>query len=152
MPFPSMDNKNVTAKNVAEYFLALSSPEEGDIISNLKIQKLVYYAQGYHLALYDRPFFGDKIVAWEHGPVVESLYHDYKKFGSGAIEQPQVFDSSNFTAEQHDLVKEVYKVLGQFSGWKLRNMTHSESPWLETPKGQVIEEVLMKDYFKTQLK
>ena len=86
----------INASNVAEYFLSLTEPEAGDIMSNLKLQKLVYYAQGYHLALFNKEFFSDEIEAWEHGPVVPQLYHCYKQYGSGAIAIPENIDSSVF--------------------------------------------------------
>ena len=145
-----MGKELVTAKNVAEYLLGLTNPDVGDIMSNLKLQKLVYYAQGYHLALFDKPLFDDyPIVAWEHGPVVESLYHDYKQFKSGAIEIPKFIDESMFSDEQKGLLDEVFEVLGQFSGWKLRNMTHEELPWKSVEIGEEISNDSMKTYFKT---
>lgn len=137
-----------TAKNVSDFFLCLSDPDVGEIISNLKIQKLVYYAQGFHLAMHDSKLFDENILAWEHGPVVESLYFEYKKYGNQAIPQPESFDESTFNPQQIELLKEIYDVYGQFSAWKLRNMTHSERPWIETPRNGVIDPSLMRDFFK----
>lgn len=141
----------VTAKNVAEFFLSLSSPELDDYISNLKLQKLLYYAQGFHIAIFEKPLFDDKIVAWEHGPVVESLYYEYKQNGSAAIPIPQEISTSMFSLEQIELLKEVYQIMGQFSAWKLRNMTHSESPWIDTPRNLEISHDKMKSYFISQI-
>ena len=140
-----------TSKQVAEYFICLTDPELGDLISNLKLQKLVYYAQGFHLAMKGSKLFDEDILAWEHGPVVESLYHHYKEFGSDALPHPKTFNGEVFNPEQIDLINEVYKVYGQFSAWKLRNMTHSERPWIETPKNEVINPVLMEEFFKEYL-
>ena len=58
-----------TVDQIANYFLSLSDPEIGDGISNLKLQKLCYYAQGFYLAQHDTPLFEDTIEAWQHGPV-----------------------------------------------------------------------------------
>ncbi len=143
---------NITAKYIADYLLSYSDPDIGDIISNMKLQKLIYYAQGFHLALYDTPLFEDPIVAWEHGPVVESVYHDYKKYGSNAIPIPENLDDTILSTDQKDLLKEVYEVYGQFSAWKLRNMTHSELPWLKTPQNEEINIDLLKSFFKTLVK
>jgi uncharacterized phage-associated protein len=139
------------SKQVAEYFLCLTDSDVGDLISNLKLQKLVYYAQGFHLAMFDEVLFDEPIVAWEHGPVVEQLYHYYKHFGNQAIPQPETIDDSIFTEKQIALLKEVYEVYGQFSAWKLRNMTHSEKPWIETNKNAVISTELMRDFFKNYI-
>ena len=141
----------LTANQIADYFLKKNQPEFGDAISNLKIQKLVYYAQGFHLAMFGTPFFEDEIIAWEHGPVVESLYFKYKEYGSGEIPQPDVVDLNQYNKDQIDLLDEVFEVYGQFSAWKLRNMTHSERPWIETPKNGVISKGLMGEFFKTLL-
>lgn len=64
---------NLTAKDVANYFLAQVDEECGDSISNLKLQKLLYYTQGFHLAMTGKLLFDEPIVNWQHGPVVESL-------------------------------------------------------------------------------
>jgi uncharacterized phage-associated protein len=51
--------------DVAKYFLAQASEDAGDLISNLKLQKLVYYAQGFHLALYDTPLFPEPNLVYK---------------------------------------------------------------------------------------
>ncbi len=140
----------LNAKDIANFFLQLSDLEVGDL-TNLKIQKLVYYAQGFHLALYNKPLFEENILAWEHGPVVESLYHEFKSYGSSPIPPSEGFDISIFNKEQIELLNEINDIYGQFSGWKLRNMTHSESPWLSTDKNNIISLDLMKEYFSNQL-
>ncbi|MFK5281891.1 Panacea domain-containing protein, partial [Lacticaseibacillus paracasei] len=67
----------ITAMNAARYFLSKQDQEEPDI-SNLKLLKLLYYAQGTCLALLDRPLFSETIEAWRHGPVVPSVYQAFK--------------------------------------------------------------------------
>jgi uncharacterized phage-associated protein len=71
----------LTAMAVAEYFLTLQEEEAGDLISHMKLQELLYYAQGLHLALNGRPLFDDTIEAWTHGPVVPTVYREFKRFG-----------------------------------------------------------------------
>ncbi|MGK8328482.1 Panacea domain-containing protein, partial [Pseudomonas aeruginosa] len=93
--------------DVAKFFLAQSNEEAGDLVSNLKLQKLVYYAQGFHLAVYDEPLFTDSIEAWTHGPVVPNVYHHYKQFGSGSIPAPIDFNLEAFSPEQVELLNEV---------------------------------------------
>jgi len=121
------------------------------------MQKLVYYAQGIHLAMFDEELFSEEIKAWEHGPVVPELYHEFKTFSRGAIEPNfESFDIDIFTQKQKEMLKEVYNTFGQFSAWMLRNMTHEERPWVETTKngtiiGSVINKKLLTEYFKTQI-
>lgn len=146
-----MANPNVTnASEVAIAFLLLSQPSIGDGITNLKLQKLLYYAQGLHLAIHNGvPLFSEKVLAWEHGPVVENVYHDYKINGSQIIERPET--KSNLEESQLEFIKEIWKIFGQFSAWKLREMTHEESPWKETPQSEEITQGKMQSYFKTRL-
>lgn len=142
----------LTCHDVAKYFLCLADEEAGDLISNLKLQKLVYYAQGFHLAMYNVPLFSEIIEAWTHGPVVPELYHEYKQYGSGPIPQPDNVDFSKYDDKTKKLMDEVYSVFGQFSAWKLRNMTHEEPPWKDVSDtaGEITHEA-MREYFKTQL-
>lgn len=138
--------------NVAKYFLSLTDEDAGDLVSNLKLQKLVYYAQGFHLALYDEPLFEERIEAWTHGPVVPELYRAYKDFGANAIPRPTDMDFSIYDERTRELLDEVYQVHGQFSAWKLRSMTHDEPPWKTAiANGGIITPSSMKEFFKTQL-
>lgn len=137
--------------DVAKYFLSLSEPDEGDTISNLKLQKLCYYAQGFALVLLGRPLFGEAIQAWDHGPVVPEIYHQYKEYGSGAIPVSENLDLSTFERDEIELMLEIWNVFGQFSAWKLRNMTHEEPPWKDTQPGSVISHDALRNYFRTRV-
>jgi len=139
-------------EDVANCFLYLDDTNDGDGISNLKLQKLVYYAQGFYCALFDKPLFNKEISAWAHGPVVEELYHDYKQHGRNSIPLALDFDKNSLSNEEFELVEEIFDVFGQYSAWKLRNMTHEESPWLdhESEAGAIpLNEIT--DYFKTRI-
>lgn len=143
-----------TASDIAKYFLSLCDESEGDLISNLKLQKLVYYAQGFSLVLLNRPLFNEKIEAWKHGPVVPSLYQEYKSYGNGALPM-QGMDTSIFDLDEQELLDEVYMVYGQFSAWRLREMTHEESPWgtsYEEGKNIEITHEKMREYFVNLIK
>jgi uncharacterized phage-associated protein len=137
-----------TAHDVARYFVSLVDEEAGDSITNLKLQKLLYYAQGVHLALCDAPLFPEQIEAWTHGPVVPRVYRQYKQHGGEPIPVEQV-NLEDYNEQLREILNEVNEVFGQFSALKLRAMTHSEPPWMRTPPGQVISPDLMTDYFKT---
>jgi uncharacterized phage-associated protein len=103
------------------------------------------------LALYDEPLFPESIEAWTHGPVVPEVYHEYKDFGSNAIPIPSDVDFSKYDQQTRELLDEVYSVYGQFSAWKLRNMTHDEEPWKNATVGDIITSKSMEKYFKTQI-
>lgn len=141
----------ITAHDIANAFIKLHDSDSGDVLTNLKLQKLVYYTQGFHLALFDAPLFNEDLVAWEHGPVVADLYHELKGFGSSEVIIEDAINTEIDT-DKMDLINEINKVYGQFSAWKLRDMTHNESPWQSTESGKVITHDKLSVYFKTQLK
>lgn len=143
-----------TASQIAKWFLAhnrmVSYDEGAEYISNLKLQKLLYYAQGCSLALYGEPLFDDPIVAWQHGPVVESVYHEYKSNGANGIPFEDDFDFTRFTQRENELLDEVYDTFGQYSAWKLRNMTHNETPWRVTELNDEIDQGIICEFFKQE--
>jgi uncharacterized phage-associated protein len=143
----------ITASTVAKYLLLLQDEDAGDLISNLKLQKLLYYAQGLHLAKTGKPLFAERICAWTHGPVVPDVYHEYKGFGGDAIPLPKDFDVESIPENVRGFLNEIYRLLAQFSAWKLRDMTHGTAPYLkaEARKGEISTESMF-DYFSTWLK
>ena len=141
----------LTCFDVAGYFLSKTDEDASDAISNLKLQKLVYYAQGFCLAMYGRPLFQESIEAWQHGPVCTALYHKYKANGTLGIPASADVDFHKFSEEDANLMNEVYDVYGQFSAWKLRNMTHEEAPWKNTPIGCEISQASLSEFFKGRL-
>lgn len=142
----------LTCYDVADYFLSKGEEVE-ELVSNLKLQKLAYYAQGFSLALQGRVLFDEPVEAWMHGPVVPALYHKYKEFGNQGLPAPARIDFSRFSDDDRELLDEVFKVYGQFSAWKLRNMSHNETPWKETyVEGEASREIppaVMAEFFQT---
>ena len=143
-----------TAKQVGDYLVTLAH-REGDPITHLKLQKLCYYVQGFSLAIRDKPMFPETIQAWDHGPVVPALFQQHKQHGNQVIPRPDRTTIAEVSVKDRELIQEVYKVYGQFSGWRLRDMTHTEPPWKNVfVEGVPFIEITldaMKAYFKTQL-
>lgn len=135
--------------DVAKYFLTKVDEEEGEVITNLKLQKLAYYAQSASLAFFDTPLFGENLEAWKHGPVVPDLYQIYKSYGASPLPLTASDDLPVYATDQAKLMDNVYVFFGQFAAWKLRDMTHEETPWKEAPENGVILHTSMRDYFRT---
>lgn len=143
-----------SAATVAKFLLTLVCEVEGDLMSNLKLQKLLYYTQGFHLAVFGKPLFVEPIEAWKHGPVVPEVYEEYKHHGAGAIPCPEgVWGEieGELTNEQRDLISEVYQEYGQYEASALLRMTHAEPPWRQTRYLDVISPEQMRAYFETQI-
>ncbi len=146
MSYPVLD--------IANKIIANTDASQGEIISNLKLQKMLYYMQGFFIAVFDKKLFENEIEAWQYGPVVKEIYYHFKNFGSGAISLKDNTEVLNLASEEEELFNEVMTEYGQFSAIKLMNMTHEELPWRkifnENPQG-VIPYDLLKEYFKTQI-
>jgi uncharacterized phage-associated protein len=142
----------LTAMDVAKFFIWKSAQSEGGAaVSNLKLQKLIYYAKGFYQALNDSALFPETLEAWLHGPVVPSVYHAFKAYGSGPIEVVD-FDSSKFNHDELLFLTEIWDLYGQFSAWRLREMSHSDKPWLDhEADASAILDSELGAYFKTKL-
>lgn len=121
----------VSAHCVGDYFLLQTDTNAGDTISNLKLQKLCYYAQAWHLAFYGQPLFGDKIKAWAHGPVIPGLYHRFKEYRWGSIDPSDLKTNpyEDLHPEQLAFLRSVWERYGGWTGKQLEDLTHSEEPW-----------------------
>jgi len=126
-------------------------------ITHLKIQKLLYFAQGINLAIDNNPLFKEDIVAWQHGPVVKEVYNFFSCYGRKEIEFKEEWIDSIENIEKNDKLSEIlnitYENFGGYTAWQLREKTHvSGGPWEKTvdSKGmnKVINNDLIKDYFK----
>ena len=121
-----------TASQVADYIIHFSH-QHGDLVTNLKLQKLVYYAQAWYLALYGKPLFGGRLEAWVHGPVQPTVYQNFKKFGWNPITD----DPGEVNLPEHikSHLNEVMEVYGVLSAYQLERLTHREAPWLNARNG-----------------
>lgn len=128
---PATDPKAI---DVAQLFLTWAN-KDGDLITNLKMQKLLYYAQAWHLVNFDKPLFNDEIQAWKFGPVVRSVFNKFKEFGAAPIEYKKSgHEEAAFTKQQLEYLKEFYGVFIKFAAYELVSMSHSDSPWINANK------------------
>lgn len=131
-------------KSIANYFLA-KAWESGSPLDPMKLQKLIYYANGWYAGQTGESLLNEPIEAWPYGPVIPSLYHEFKRFGGRSITAPATeFDASEFSyvpvppphdrrlCEYLDRIWDGYSV---YSGVQLSEMTHSPGgPWDQTMK------------------
>lgn len=129
-----------TADTVADWFLVRHSSEmqrdDGvdENITQMKLHKLMYYAQGVFLALYGQRLFDEELLAWRHGPVVYSIH---KRFRGRKEIDDEITDEQLSSFESVDdsnsrmVLEAVYEQFGGYSAGQLRNMTHKEKPWIE---------------------
>jgi uncharacterized phage-associated protein len=164
-----------SAKAIANYFLDLAK-EHGETVSPMKIQKLVYFAHGWHLAILGTPLIDEQIEAWKFGPVIRSLYSEFKQFGNQPIEghaahyrlvpgarpklevsHPRISKSAD-TQPTRDLLRRVWEVYSPYTAVQLSNLTHQDgTPWKavmdhyrgDAPKGTDIPADSIQKYFSS---
>jgi uncharacterized phage-associated protein len=134
--------------DVADFFIEVSLGREENDMTNLKLNKLLYYAQGIFLARTGRSLFEDGIEAWELGPVIPAVYHQYKDYGREPITH-LLLGNDNLTEEEEDTLLDVARDLGVCTSSQLVAKTHAPgTPWSETPKGGLISTEMIRDYFQ----
>lgn len=152
----------VTAKmsvmDVAKYFLSKSRPGTKWAVTHLKLQKLVYYAQAWYLALHHELLFDERLEAWAHGPVSPVVYRNYRSYGYREI--PPCEDDIDVCDEVKAVLDAVWEVYGHRSARWLEQKTHMERPWKQAREGipsgrrsrAVIDTSLMEQYYSSLLK
>jgi uncharacterized phage-associated protein len=143
----------VDAVTVANRFIKLAK-RDGKPLTNMQLQKLVYIAHGWSLALLGRPLIKDLVEAWQWGPVIPSLYHNLSKYGAGVIDQPiPTFSSSKLSPSEESLIESVWNSYGPLSGPRLSAITHqSNTPWSRILKmsglRSVIPDTLIAEHYR----
>lgn len=150
------------AIEIAKYVINYSQ-ENGSPISNLKLQKLLYYIQAAVLVKKGCKCFDDPIVAWEFGPVVVEVYQRYREFGRNSIpiqdaSKEMVFDANkmrivfNEPKKLNDSERKIIdEVIDSYSHIKdpfdLVKKTHQEDPWKKTKLNSEIDCKSIKEYY-----
>lgn len=143
-------------KAIANYFLIVAKAQ-GRPLTPMQVQKLTYFAHGWHLAIEDKPLIDEQVEAWAFGPVIPSLYRDFRHYGNQPIDElahyyltwfpegmtnpeasdmelrqhvPTIDEKPDKAAKLKPLLDRIWEVYGWFTGAQLSNMTHEpNSPW-----------------------
>lgn len=139
--------------HVARYLVSHSVPNTARAITPLKLQKLLYYCQGWYMAFNQgKALFDEELMAWKHGPVVPEIYQEYKKYGYLTI-QPESFENKDetgkriFSERQFEVLNAVWNAYGEYDGKYLEELTHQEEPWSNTHLNSEISKVDVSNYF-----
>lgn len=136
-----------TARDIAEFFIWESLQKRDSLATNLWIQKMLYYGQGYSLGEFSSPLFEEAIVAWNLGPVVVEVYNDFKQYGNGVVPLDDSFKPDAIHLDDRQLLNKVYGLYGHIPAPQLVEMTHSEPPWKATKINKEISVKILQDYF-----
>lgn len=135
-----------TALEIARYIIN-KCIELGRPVSNLQLQKILYYVQGEYIrSTNGEVLFEDDISAWQYGPVVTDVYYEYNNYSSNEIDmfQPQVY----LEEEEKGIIDPVIISKSRMSAWELVKSTHSEAPWKDSyNKTSIISKKKLRGYF-----
>ena len=145
---------DLVAPSAASDFLHAECRERGEILTNLKLQKLLYYSEAWHLAIFEQPLFEEDFEAWVHGPVLPSQYQRFRDYRWKPIVEEIGRPSLAEGYERHFC--EVVDVFGSETAVALELMTHRERPWLEArgnlgpevPSSAKISKETMRETYK----
>ena len=158
-----------TSEGVANFFIAKAEGGACTDLTQLKLQKIVYYAHGWHLGLSGLPLFVEPVQAWRYGPVIESLRSEFRLCGNLPITRKArdirlekgVLVEREFSLNDQNamppFLSRVWDEYHKFTAVQLMNMTHEVgSPWhqiashynFRIPPGTTIPNELIRDYFR----
>ena len=155
------DLKNLNATLLADFIL-----QHYGSMSHLKLQKLLYYVEAYHLAYFGKPVVKENFEAWVHGPVCREVYNSlrdksllYAELGFEKESNPAKIIQSELTEDQITLIHDVLSELSQWTGFELESATHKELPWIEARRGYgpadrcdvIISKDTMRDFYKSEM-
>lgn len=120
-------------------------------ISNLRLNKFLYYVYGIYLATKDKRPWSEKVVASDYGPLFPSIYKEFKIYGPKRIKYPILRASSDVDDEINSIIDDVLSSFGHLTDAELIARTHNErTPWAhyyQPGNFTVIEDETIKEYF-----
>lgn len=133
--------------DAARYLVFLSYGKRCYSLTPLKLQKLLYFAQGWSYVWDDKPLFSDDFVAWQYGPVNERVYEEFKKYGRSEI--PEIEGRDNISdSDAKETLESIWIEYGKKSAYDLVELTHQQQPWSDAyGKGIRITNNSIKQYF-----
>ncbi len=135
--------------DAARYLVFLSYGRKSYSLTPLKLQKLLYLAQGWSYVWDGRAAFADEFEAWQYGPVNERVYEAFKKYGRSEIPDyegiPEVED-----CDVQDTLDAIWNEYGKKTAYNLVELTHQQDPWkIAYSRGDRITNNSIKEYFQS---
>lgn len=162
-PVEQMIEVNLSPRLVADYFIARDDERADPDVTQMKLHKLMYFAQANYLAETGHRLFDSAIFAFEHGPVISSIYEEFRPFGRSTIAVKDGDIASLAKDRCRDLppntlrfLDAVWNKYGEFSASELRRMSHDDAPWLNAydraSRYCPMDDEAIRDYYRSDAK
>lgn len=151
-----MESLNLDVNKITD-LIASKFVADGDSLSVLKLQKLLYYVEAWHVTFFNKQLFNNTFEAWVHGPVCKEIFtrfkYTHRKFMYSDVSRDdlkpvELTDLEKFN-EINSHIENVLETYGQYSGLQLEELTHREDPWLnargELAPSESCDTVISKD-------
>lgn len=146
--------KKIDPKDLANWILL-----RVDDVNHLKLQKLLYFCQAWHLAIFEQPLIDDDFEAWVHGPVSRKIWNKFRGYSVlyTTIDKPNDTKLVNsvesvLAKDQIQLLNDVLLEYGDKTSYDLERLTHADKPWVKTRGGLSIDEKSEKIISKELIK
>lgn len=135
--------------NAACYLVYLSYHKNRSSLTPLKLQKLLYLAQGWSYVWDGKPLFLSQFEAWQYGPVSTDVYNRFKKYGRDEIPIEEGVSTIG-DDEAEETLEAVWDSYGGYSAFELVKLTHRQQPWRNAyESGKIIRNDDIKQYFQS---
>jgi len=138
-----------SALDIANTFIGFGL-RDSKPITHMQLQKLLYYAQGWYLALGDTPLFVEEFKKWPFGPVCPPVYNKFKKLGGAPITNYIPNASKISDPDILKYLEKIWSIYSRHSGPQLMMLSHSEAPWIDAVDFELISKESLKTYFKSK--
>jgi uncharacterized phage-associated protein len=140
----------MNVNDAANFFIDIC--DDNDSMTNLRLNKLLYFAQGWSLARTGKPLFNNNFEAWKFGPVVPEIYRKYKPYGKNPIDQVDFsYNYNSLSNDDYELLIDVAREYGKYSAGALVDISH-DKPWKDAHnlcEGEIINQEKILSYFKS---
>lgn len=124
----SFDNKVIY---IAKYFQTKIDSDFGKVITQLKLQKLLYFAQAWYLAFNKKALFDDVFQAWAYGPVLSDVYTSYRTYGKECLPKESLSHIKNISMDETSFLDDIWNAYGIFDAGYLVDISHKDKPWID---------------------
>lgn len=151
--------------DIARYVINYANEKEAPI-SNLKLQKILYYIQAKFLVEKGERCFKEDIVNWTYGPVIEKAYNEFRQFGHREITPQNKYEEIEYDTNSRsikvlikdfkdeflenndkELIKNVVEQYCKYKPFELVKKTHEENPWKNSKQNDVIGIDIIREYY-----
>lgn len=152
-----MEGFCIDVLEIAKYFIFKGKNSEKYRVTNMKLHKLLYFSQGFHLAIENKPIFFEEIYMYEHGPLIKSVHAKYRKYTYHTIPE-ECNDEFSFNQDTREFLDDVWNLFKLYTSKVLEEIITNDEPWKRARENLFLYQIptepldlnFTKEYFKKE--